>query len=448
MFRKWIANCSINLKSPISIPYARSAKELFEGDREDLLLYQKTAYEQLLRYAYEHTVYYNRVFEQIGLFADGVLNEEKIAKIPILTKQIIREEGSNLYSDEMEARGAYSNTSGGSTGEPVLFIQDKEYFAKNFGDKILFGLLNGKEPGEKEIKLWGSERDILQGTIGLKEKIINFCFNREFLNSFVLDEEKLETYVDVINKKKPKQIWTYADSIYQVARYINRAGKEVYSPHNIITTAGVLYDEMRDEIQKAFPNSRILNQYGSREAGAIGIEVNGQKGIRVFEHSVLLEVKDELTHEIQRIGKGELLVTNLTNYSMPLIRYQIGDMGELEEIDESYTGSFSIIKKLIGRTNSYLKKADGTMVHGEYVTHLFYHKEWIENFQVVQHDYEQIEFRIVLRAGKSVVKNDLESMMNDLKKVYGACNIEVNLVDEIPKLKSGKYQFVITEISN
>lgn len=445
MLRNIIAITAINIKSRKSWKSMLKAKNLFYSDRNELLEYQKEAYFKLLRYAYEHTDYYQRIFDEIGLFKDGGIVESKLKDIPVLTKEIIRREGKKLVSDEAEMRGAYTNTSGGSTGEPVMFYQDKEYFARNFGDKILFGALNGKMPGDKEVKLWGSERDILEGNIGLKEKVINWCYNRIFLNSFLLTPENMKCYIDKINRCHPKQIWTYADSIFQLSKYINDNKITVFSPANIITTAGVLYDEMRNEIQKAFPQSNILNQYGSREAGVIGCEVGKKKGIRIFEHSVKVEVLDEKNGDAAEVGQGELLITNLTNYSMPLIRYHIGDTG-IVVTPQGYEGAFAVLEKVTGRTNTHLKKQDGSLVHGEYVTHLFYNKAWIENFKVIQHGYTDIEFQIVIKKGLSENKKDLENMIADLEAVFGKCNVTITYLDVIPKLKSGKYQFVISEI--
>lgn len=444
MVREIMAFLTINLKSHSSWIYMKKGKALFDAERNKAEETFNTSYYELLQYAYIHTDYYHRVFDKIGLFQNDELQKDKIDQIPVLTKEIIRQEKDNLYSDEMYSRGVYNNTSGGSTGEPVTFVQDKEYFSKNFGDKLLFGILNDKNPGEKEIKLWGSERDILNGTIGFKEKIINFCFNREFMNSFVLSSENMPDYVDRINKLRPKQIWAYAESIYQLSKFINERNIKIFSPQNIITTAGVLYDEMREEIKSAFPNTRILNQYGSREAGVIACEIGNVNGLRIFDHSVRVEILRE-DGRISDYGEGELLITNYTNLSMPLIRYKIGDTG-VKVKNDGYYGSFSVLKQITGRTNSHLKKADGSLVHGEYVTHLFYNKKWIENFRVIQHDYKNIEFQIVIRSGFERNEDDLKCMENDLKYVMGDINIDVNYFETISKLKSGKYQFVISEI--
>lgn len=443
--RRTIANAAINLKSKESLEYSVMAKQLFHGERTALLEYRQKQFDELLLYAYKHVPYYRRIFDGIGLINGEMVCRDRIKNIPVLTKDIIRTEGEDLWSDEYMSRKFYKNTSGGSTGEPVTFLQDRQYFNKNFGDKILFGLLNDKYPGDKELKIWGSERDILDGTIGLKEKLVNFAYNRELINSFVLDEEKIKLCIEKINKTKPKQIWTYADSIYSIAQYINDNNIRVFSRLNIITTAGVLFDEMRKEIKKAFPESRILNQYGSREAGAIGIETEPGEGFRIFEHSVLVEVETEAGN-VEEEGFGKLLVTNLTNYSMPLIRYGIGDMGTVRLWKLEDKGSFSTIEKLSGRVNMHFKTRTGKIIHGEYFTHLFYEREWIETFKVIQHDYEDIEFQIVVKSGFEKKEDDVKDMVEKAKAVMPECNITITYHEELEKLASGKYQFVISEV--
>lgn len=446
MLRNTIAFGAINAVNHKSWNYMKQGKALFYASRETMLKYQEEQYRKLLLYAYGHTKYWHRIFDEIGLIKNGDVVRERYEKIPVLTKELIRKEGRNLISDEAAARGGYTNTSGGSTGEPVRFIQDKKYFSCNFGDKLLFGALNGKMPGDKELKLWGSEKDILEGSIGIKEKCINWCYNRVFLNSFVMTQELMKSYIETINHEKPVQIWTYADSVYQLARYINQSQETVFSPKNIISTAGVLYDEMRTEISQAFKDSSIIDQYGSREVGGIGCEIGGKRGIRIFEHTNKVEILDQKTGEISDSGEGELLITNMTNYSMPLIRYRIGDMGEKSCDLTGYKGSFGVLKKLTGRTNTHLRKEDGSLIHGEYVTHLFYNKEWIETFKVIQRAYKEVEFQIVIKDGCEVNEEDLQMMKQNLRKVMEGCEISVVYMDEIPRLKSGKYQFVVSEI--
>lgn len=437
LWRNKLCELAIQLHSPCALAYARLGMHLYRGTRKDLIQHQQQEIQKLLKYAAEHTAYYREVFQG---------KELSLKTVPILTKNILRERFGDLCSDETVLRHAYENTSGGSTGEPVRFLQDREYFDKNVGNKILYGLLNNKYPGDKEIKLWGSERDILQGSIGWKEKLTNYLYNRILLNSFVMSPEDMKNYLAIINKQKPQQIWAYADSIYALAQYAIENDICMYNPPCIMTTAGVLYDDMRKTIQKCFPQSYICNQYGSREVGAIGTEVAGLSGIRVFDHAVYLEVVDEVTGDIRQEGTGRILVTCLTNYVMPLIRFDIGDIGTLTKDVKEREGAFSILEELHGRVNSHIKRKDGSLIHGEYFTHLFYGKQWIKLFQVIQEDYDRFTFRIVIKEKMRPEKIDLEQIENDAKAVVPEAKISIEYVEEIPRLQSGKYQFVISKV--
>ena len=409
-------------------------------------LYQDQALSRLLKHTYEHVLYYRNILEKIKSKDNQNFDRRHFEQMPILDKEMIRTHFNILVSDDSSLRNPYVNTSGGSTGEPVKFIQDKEYFQKNFGDKILFGLLNGKLPGDRELKIWGSEQDMLEGTIGKKEKLINLVFNRHFVNSFILDRNTLTICVEKLNNLRPVQVWTYAESVYELACFILREKLSVFCPKNIVTTAGVLYTDMRKKIKEAFPKSNVINQYGSREVGAIGIETCGKEGMRIFNHSVLLEVaKDD--GSIGRDGYGRLLVTSLINYSMPIIRFDIGDIGEIESTSHEYTGSFSVLKRLTGRVNAHIKKKNGDLIHGEYFTHLFYGKDWVKVFQVIQHAFDVLEFKIVIQDGCKKNDDDITKMINDTHVVMGSgCDVKVSFVDEIHRQGSGKYQFVLSKV--
>lgn len=447
-FRRFVAQNAIRIVSPYALKYAQDALELYNGPREKLELYQKKVLKDLLLYAYEHTKYYNEIFDEINLIENWEVNWSNFNKIPILTKEIIKLRFNDLISNEKSYLKHYTNTSGGSTGEPILFYQDNKYFQNNFGNKILFGLFNDKFPGDKEIKLWGSEQDILEGSIGLKEKIINYVYNRKLINSFVLTEEKIEEFIYFLNQCKPKQVWTYSDSIYEVAKFILETKRVIFSPPVIITTAGMLYPDMRSVIQRAFANSMILDQYGSREVGAIGMETDGREGIRIFEHSVYVEVYNSFQKKFFNNKEGELIITNLTNRVMPLIRYNIGDIGYVEECHESYNGCFKVIKNLQGRTNCHIYKKDGSLVHGEYFTHLFYNIEWLKTFKVIQKDYFELEILMVIKKNQEMNQSDIENIIKKIEAIMGKCQVDFKIVDNIPKLSSGKYQYVMSEVKD
>ena len=116
---------------------------------------------QMLAHCERAVPYYAELIRNLGasFFKDP---EQYLLGIPILTKDIIRSRFDDLKSVDLPRREWNFNTSGGSTGEPVRFIQDREYEDRSGALKTLYSKWAGREIGEPEVRLWGSERDIIQ----------------------------------------------------------------------------------------------------------------------------------------------------------------------------------------------------------------------------------------------------------------------------------------------
>jgi phenylacetate-CoA ligase len=125
----------------------------------------------LLLHAYKNVPYYHNILGKAEVVVNGSANLENFNKIPILTKEIIRKEGSNLYAKDYQRRKPYKNTSGGSTGEPVCFLQDQDYSDWNIANKIYYKSFGGQDVGQKELRLWGSERDVIRGSEKLSDRL-------------------------------------------------------------------------------------------------------------------------------------------------------------------------------------------------------------------------------------------------------------------------------------
>lgn len=410
--------------------------------KDEIVEYQQAKLERLLMHAYQNVPYYHRLLPEVGVISDGKVNLEHFKDIPLLTKDIIRKEKENLYSQDYKDRQSYKNTSGGSTGEPVQIIQDKQYDEYNTAIKIYFNRMLGKDLGEKEIKFWGSQRDIFTGSIGLKNKIINFLYNRTFINSFMIQPSDHREIVDKWNNTKPKVVWSYVNSIYELAKYVHREKIQMYSPVAIIVTAGVLTEDIRAYIEDVL-KSPVYNQYGSREVGVIACECKWRKGLHVFQTAQYLEL---LNTDLQ--GNGEVIITTLNNYSMPLIRYEIGDTATILEEACLCQSSFQILKTVTGRITNHFVKRDGTIIYGGYFTQLFYFNNSIKKFQVIQDDYDHIVCKLVLRECAIGIEDNIRDIKQKIQLVMSKdCEIEFEFVDEILPTKSGKYMYTVCEIA-
>ena len=412
---------------------------------DNLKKIQMSMLEEVLLHSYDNVPYYTHVLEKAEVIVDGTVNFDNFPNIPFLTKDIIRKHFDDLKCKYLDKRKWYINTSGGSTGEPVKFIQDDVVWDSGMAGKWFFSTFTGKYPGDPEIKLWGSERDILKGSIGTKAKSQNFILNRHLLNSFNMSEENLAKYVEVINNTKPVLIEAYVQSIYELSKFIVNNELQIYSPKGIITSAGTLYPDQKKFIEDVF-NTKVYNRYGSREVGDMACSCEKDKGLHLNIFNHYIEILNDKLEPCKPGEIGQIYVTTLNNYVMPLIRYQIGDLAVPAENEQCSCGrGLPSIKKVVGRDVNIFKTKDGTLIDGEYFTHLIYFKDWIQKFQVVQKQFDLIKLHVVLNDEKS--ESDMKEIVDKIKIVMGQdCKVVFEFVDDIEPLKSGKYLYTISEV--
>lgn len=409
---------------------------------------QSDKLEKLLLHSYLNVPYYKKHLEDNKVIDKELnVNLSNFKKLPILTKNIIRDNYETLKSLDYKKRKAYENTSGGSTGEPLLLIQDKEYSDWNIANKIYLKTFGGQEIGDKEIRLWGSDRDLLEGKESLNIRFRNWFYNRREFNFFKVSDDDLLNYIKKWNRFKPAWIETYVQSIFEFAKYIKKNQFKLYSPRGILTSAGTLFPEIKDLIEEVF-ECKIYNRYGSREVGDVACSCEKDEGLHVSPWNHYLEILDDNYNEVKPGDIGKIYVTSLNNYSMPLIRYGIGDIGIWSEKKSCSCGrSAPMLKSVKGRIVDLFKTDNNEFVYGGAFTHLLFHKKWVKQFQFVQKDINLIKIKIVRNHPEEINVEDIREVENNLKKIMGInCKVQWNYIDEIPPSKSGKYLYTKSEL--
>jgi phenylacetate-CoA ligase len=426
--------------------YLKEIEQLQYKSQDEIRRHQEEKLNKLLLHAYENVPYYNKILKESEVVIDGNVNLANFSRIPFLTKEIIRKEGNNLYSKDYKSRKPYDNTSGGSTGEPVKFIQDKEYFEWNVATKIYYNRVLGKDIGETELKFWGSERDIIKGNLTAKDRAINYLYNSIFFNSYNLNEENVTKLIDIHNKLKPSCYWSYEDAAFEFSKIVNDRNIKLYPSKFIMTTINPLTDVARKSIEKAF-RCPVYDQYGSREVGPVACQCEKNLELHTFPWFNFVEILDKSDRLVKSGEEGRIIITNLRNYSMPLIRYDIGDVAiSAGYIECRCNRNFFSLEKILGRTLGYFKKRDGSLIHSHYIVQRLFFKSWIKKFQIVQDDFEHIIIRIE-KIGKPY-KSDLDDIATKTKILMGKdCEVEFEFVDEIEPSKSGKYLYTISEVN-
>lgn len=404
---------------------------------------------RLLTHCQQSVPYYAEVMARLG---DSFKQtpEAYLTEFPILTKEMVHRHFEALKSADLARRRWHYNSSGGSTGEPVKIIQDQDYEDRQMGIQDLSLNWAGRELGEPAVFLWGSERDLLQGSVGLKMKLLNQFSGSTLLNAFRMSPERMQAYLELLNAKRPKLIVAYAQAIYELAQFAAATGVAVAPQTAILTSASVLYPFMREKIEAVF-GCKVFDRYGCREAGDIACECQYHTGLHVFPWGSYVEIVDDEGRPVPPGTEGNILITSLLNYAMPLIRYKIGDRGALATAENCPCGrKGQFLLRVNGRTLDDFRMKNGRVIPGLYFVHMIgvvLNSGAIKQFQVIQEDYERVRLLIVKRHEEDTV--DSLPIKAVIEKVMGPeVQLNTEYVGDIPPSPSGKYRYTISQVQS
>jgi len=406
--------------------------------------------EALLRHAWAKVPFYREYLAAAGVVVPGPSGEpevrlERFTTLPPLSKTDLRERFADLAAEDSAARGAYATATGGSTGEPVRFLHDREMHAWKIANKALFDSWTGYRPGEPFALLWGAVGDLADSS--LRSRAGQWLRDELRLEAYQLTPAVMDDYVARLNAFRPRLLLAYAQSAYQLARHAESRGLEVLPVPAVMTSATNLEPEMRSTIERVF-GARVYDRYGSREVGDVACENGDGLGLVVNPLTHLVEAVDDRDRPVPPGEHGELLVTTLTNLSMPLVRYRIGDAGVLGPAGAGGV-PWPRLTAVLGRVTDVFHTADGRQVYGGYFTRQFYDRDWVAQFQVVQEDYDRVRVRLVPRPGtdEAVIAAEKRALADTFRRALGdGCVVEFEVVDDIPASPTGKRRYTVSHV--
>ncbi|MCE5198429.1 phenylacetate--CoA ligase family protein, partial [bacterium] len=361
----------------------------------------------------------------------------------------------DLRSTQPDGPPSFMNKSGGSTGEPITFLWDKSTFEWVMATKDLFDEWTGYHVGMPHVILWGSERDLFAGGEQLRTMAGRWLRNELWLNSFRMTPERMRDYVSEINAHRPVQILGYAGSTYDLACFIEREGLDIHSPKAIMTSAGTLYPHMRECIERVF-RAPVFNRYGTRETGDIACECSAHDGLHICMPTHYLEILRPDGSPAQPGEEGEVVLTLLTNFTMPLIRYRVGDTAIFKEGKCACGASWPMLQHVTGRLTDSFVREDGGIIPAEYMIMTLNNSilkySWIRKCQCIQDDYTSVRVRITpwdRNCSAEVTRSEeLAQIRDGIRLVMGEqCNVEFEFPEDIECTQSGKYRYVVSHVA-
>lgn len=267
----------------------------------------------------------------------------------------------------------------------------------------------------------------------------------EYLDTLKMDEKEMLRYHKVLQKKPPNILFGHAHSLFLFARFIQQKGLSGITPRGIISTCMVLHNFERATIEKVF-GCRVTNRYGCEEVSLIACECS--------EGKMHLNC-DTLFVEFIRDGKpvkpgeaGAIVVTDLTNYGMPFIRYKVGDVGIPSGGTCTCGCTYPVMESLEGRVADYVVTPDGNYISGISLTENFaMHLPGVKQMQIVQEKIDFLLFRIV--RGDLFSEETVEDINKLVSERFGDRMMhQIEYVDFIQSESSGKYRFCISKLPN
>lgn len=414
--------------------------------KDELAALQLAKLQRLLQHVRVHTPYYRELMRSCGVGAEDIRDLDDLQKLPLLSKEAVRESlYFGLFSDTHRKREMHRIATSGSTGEPFVTYADKYQLEMRFATTLRALEWTGWRFGDRQARLWHQTLGMTRRQI-FRERTDAWMMRRIFIPAFEISSDTLETYVSRIREHRPVLVDGYAESLNFLATYVREGGVPGFSPRAIVSSAQTLPSNVRDVIEDAF-STRVYDKYGSREFSGIAYTCEASRDHHVMDESYIVELL--VDGRPAKPGEtGEVVITDLNNFSVPLIRYRIGDLAvAVDSAAPCACGrSHSRIGAIEGRTQAIIHCADGRWLPGAFFSHFFKEYEFaVRHFQV--HQSEAGSFTVRYVRGRQFTDKALREIIDRLQGYTGTgTQIEALEVGEIPLLRTGKRSPVVSEV--
>ena len=420
-------------------PYRATLHQSQYFSSDELAALQLRKLKELLAYCHHHNPYYRQRFDACGFQVGDLEDLSTLSQLPILTKDDIRETSDNLFSDDFTREHTAHKRTGGSTGVPLHNYWDWPAASFKRAGTQRHNAWAHLVPGVRTAAVWG-DTDKPQP---LRARVRNSLADRIFyLDTLKFDAEHIETFLREISRRRPEVLMGHAHSVYKLAEYVYENGVGRVAFDSIITTAMVLTATERTTIESVF-DSPVFDRYGCEEIGMIASECDGHQGKHVFAEGLYVEVIGDSGNM-----PGELIVTDLVNYAMPMIRYQIGDYGTFATGDCPCGRGLPRLAEVSGRTADFLYTPDKMPVFGISILDTFViHIPGLKQLQIVQDLYDHLDFYIV--KGSDFSEDTMQLLKTNVIEIFGPnMRYDAHLVDRISQTEAGKFRFSICNINH
>jgi len=381
-----------------------------------------------------------------------------LTDFPVLTKHDVAARFTELMAAPLRAeteagreRGAgYSwikVRTGGTTGTPTTVVHDASFRDRGRAGRLYSQYLCGFPFGVPYFRLWGSMAEINRLRQSPGQRLMGALAGERLLNAFLMSQADMDRYLDALARSPIRHMMAYVDAAHALALHARRAGRAARPLESIMACAGTVTDDARAALRDVF-GARVHNKYGSRDCTDMACECE-RGGMHVYSHHAWIEVLDDGGRAVAPGRTGRLVVTLLGNFSFPMIRYEIGDIGALSARQCDCGRPFPLMERIEGRAAEFLTSVSGGYVSPVYIRHLVgvvHNPGTIRCFQLVQTGASA--YRLALELDASVADAaylaTAAGIRHDLLRVLGAdADLEIVRAERIAPSAGGKFLYAI-----
>lgn len=359
---------------------------------------------------------------------------------PVVNKNILRENKQEHLSSAFDPEKLISMSTSGSTGTPFSCLQDVNKKKHVNAEVMFYSGKTGYKVGQRIIFIRSLVKKVA------KSPLQQFLQNVYQLNCKDFSDKGIKQMLERIRQLSAgsgAMILSYASTLDAFRKYFEKHGMEEAKGCNIfgiVSGSEMLYDVTRETMEKAF-GCKCFSRYSNEENGIIGQDDIKNNVFLNNRASYIVEILKFDSNQPAAVGEiGRVVITDLFNYAMPMVRYDTGDAGSWVEIEQGGVtrraiGNFS------GRAVDMIFDCEGNQISPHAITNGMWRFEGVKQFQFIQKGKKDYFIRI--NRGSVFDKKELLGVLHSI--VGEAANIRLEEVDDIPILASGKRRYIVNE---
>ena len=427
-------------------PYLRHRRRLLRTQFDPPETIRRRQWERLhslVEHASATTDFWRSRLQEVGVGKGRIRSFDDFRAVPLLTKADLRARAGAMLSDQYKKELLHRKRTSGSTGVSVEVLVDDAAQQFKRACTLRSDEWSGWRLGERVAAVWGNPEYLKRGWRG---RLRNTLLDRAtYLDTLKMDEGAIARFAAALRRYPPSLLFGHAHSLYLFAGFVQARGPAGIRPKGIISTAMVLHDWERRTMEEVF-QCPVTNRYGCEEVSLIACECERHEGLHVNADGIYLEVLRPDGTPCAPGEPGMIVVTDLVNRAMPMIRYQVGDMGVLSVRQCSCGRGLPLLEKVEGRIADYVVTPRGDLISGISLTENFaVMVPGVAQLQIVQEDVAHFVFRIV--RAPDFGDESLDVIGSLVAERFGpGVQYECEYVDRIPQEPSGKYRFCISKV--